>query len=77
MLLKEQLEAAAQEAANANSNIASAPNDLPAQLLPGLAVVGAATNQLDFRSVLQCLQGFMEITNLAAEVLRRYSWMWD
>jgi len=67
-LLTEQREAGVQEAANANSSIASAPNYLPAQLPPVPAVVGAATNQLDLRSVLQCLERFMEITNLAAEV---------
>jgi len=71
-------EAAVQKAANAISNIASAPNDLPAQLPPGVTVVSVPTNQLKFLSVLQCLEEFVKIPNLTAEVClhKRYSWMW-
>lgn len=45
-----------------------APINLTAQLPPGLSLVASTASRLDFQSVLERLDGFMKIANLAAEV---------
>lgn len=52
---------------DANAGMAPVPTT---QLPPGLSVVEDTANQLDFRSVLKRLDGFMKVTDLAAEVRR-------
>ncbi len=61
-------ETAIEEASNANSQIACAPNDPTDQLQPALAIGAAATNQCGLSGLLQRLDGFMRLANLAAEV---------
>jgi hypothetical protein len=58
--------ASMQEALNANSEMTS-PSDPTDQLQPGLAIA-AVRNQSGLLGVLERLDGFMELANLAAEV---------
>jgi hypothetical protein len=59
--------AAVQQAMDANAEMASVPIDPTAQL-PDLSAVANTASQLDFRSVLERLDGFMKVADLAAEV---------
>ena len=61
-------ETAIEEALNANSQMARAPNDPTDQLQPALAISAAPTNQSGLSGLLQRLDGFMRLANLAAEV---------
>ena len=61
-------ETAIEEALNANSQMACAPNDPTDELQPALAIGVAATNQSGLYSLLGRLDGFMRLANLAAEV---------
>jgi hypothetical protein len=65
--------AAVQQAMDANAAMASAPIDPTTQPPPDLLVVANTATQLDFRSVLGHLDGFMKVANLAAEVCRFHS----
>ena len=65
-------ETAIEEALNANSQMACAPNDPTDQLQPALAISAAATNQISLSGLLQRLDGFMRLANLAAEVRGRW-----
>ena len=65
-------ETAIEEALNANSQMACAPNDPTDQLQPALAIGAAATNQSGLSGLLQRLDGFMRLANLAAEVRGRW-----
>jgi hypothetical protein len=56
---------AVQQAVDANAEMASAPT---VQVLPDLSIAANTTGQLDFRSVLERLDGFMKVADLAAEV---------
>jgi hypothetical protein len=60
--------AALQQTLDAGGEMAPAPIDPTAQLPPVLSLVADTTSQLDFRSVLERLNGFMKVANLAAEV---------
>ena len=64
-------ETAIEEASNANSQMACAPNDPADQPQPALAIGAAATNQSGLSGLLQRLDGFMRLANLAAEVRGR------
>ena len=57
-----------EEALNPNSLMACAPNDTTDQLQPALAIGAAATNQSGLYSLLERLDGFMRLANLATEV---------
>ena len=61
-------ETAIAEASNANSQMACAPNDPTDQLQPALVIGAAATTQIGLSGLLQRLDGFMRLANLAAEV---------
>jgi hypothetical protein len=61
-------EAAVQEAVNANSKMQFTPNDPIDQLQPALAIEDAVVNKSGLLSVLERLDGFMRLANLAAEV---------
>ena len=61
-------ETAIEEALTANSQMACAPNDPTDQLQPALAIGAAATNQSGLYGLLERLDGFMRLANLAAEV---------
>ena len=63
-------EAAVQEAVSANSKMRSAPNDPTDQLQPELAIE-EVVNKSSLLSVLERLDGFMGLVNLAAEVRYR------
>src|SRR6266852_2234594 len=58
-------ETAIEEALNANSQMACALNDPTDQLQPVLAIGAAATNQSGLSGLLQRLDGFMRLANLA------------
>ena len=60
-------EVAVQGALNAKSEMAS-PNDYTDQLQPALAIGAAVTNQSGLLGVLDRLDGFMRLADLAAEV---------
>ena len=53
---------------DAGAETAFAPVDPTGQLPPGLSDVANITSQLDFRSILDRLDGFMKVANLVAEV---------
>ena len=53
---------------NAASGMTSSPNNYTDQLQPALAISAALTNQRGLLSVLDRLDGFMRLANLAAEV---------
>ena len=55
-------------ALNANSEMASSPNDPTDQLQPGVAISAAVTNQSGLLGVLERLDKFMKLADLAAEV---------
>jgi hypothetical protein len=57
-----------QQAMDVSTGMAPAPIDPAVQLSPGPSVVVATASQSDFRSVLERLDGFMKVANLAAEV---------
>ena len=61
-------ETAIEEAFNANSRMACAPNDPTDQLQPALVLGGIAANQSGLYSLLERLNSFMRLVNLAAEV---------
>ena len=61
-------EASVQGALNAASEMASSPNDYIDQLQPALAISAAVTNQSGLLGVLERLDGFMRLTDLATEV---------
>jgi len=61
-------EAAVQEAVSANSKMQSAPNDPTDQLQPALAIEDTVVNKSGLLSLLERLDGFMKLANLAAEV---------
>ena len=65
-------ETATEEASNANSQMTCAPNDPTDQLQPALAIGAVATNQSGLSGLLQRLDGFMRLANLAAEVRVRW-----
>ena len=60
-------EVSVQGALNAKSEMAS-PNDYTDQLQPALAISAAVTNQSGLLGVLDRLDGFMRLADLAAEV---------
>jgi hypothetical protein len=64
--------AAVQEAWDANERLVTGPTDPTDPLQPGLAIVAAADNQVSFRGVLDRLDGFMKLANVAAEVRSYY-----
>ena len=68
-----EMEAAAQQAMDANAQMVSAPIDPTVELPPGLSDVADTAKRLDFGSVLARLDGFMKVADLAAEVCRCYS----
>ena len=61
-------ETAIEEALTANSQMACAPNDPTDEFQPVLAISAAATNQSGLSGLLERLDGFMRLANLAAEV---------
>ena len=61
-------ETAIEEALTANSQMACAPNDPTDKFQPVLAISAAATNQSGLSGLLERLDGFMRLANLAAEV---------
>jgi len=61
-------EAVMQEAVSAHSKMQSAPNDPIDQLQPALVIEDAVVNKSGLLSVLERLDGFMRLANLAAEV---------
>ena len=61
-------ETAIEEAINVNSQMTGAPNDLTDQLQPALATGSTLTSQSGLSSLLERLDGFMRLANLAAEV---------
>ena len=61
-----------EEVLNTNSQMACAPNDPTDQLQPALAIGAAVTNQSGLSGLLQRLDGFMRLANLAAEVRGRW-----
>ena len=61
-------ETAIEEALNADSQMACAPNDHTDAFQPVLAISAAATNQSGLSGLLQRLDGFMRLADLAAEV---------
>ena len=63
---------AIEEVLNANLQMACAPNDPTDQLQPALAIGAAVTNQSGLSGLLQRLDGFMRLANLAAEVRGRW-----
>ena len=66
------VEAAMQEASSLNSKMTTAPNDPADQLQPALAI-GTAVSQNGLCVVLERLDGFMRLADLAAEVSHHYS----
>jgi len=66
-------ETAIEGALTANSQMACAPSDPTDQLQPALAIGAAATNQCGLSGLLQRLDGFMRLGNLAAEVRGHWS----
>jgi len=65
---------AVQHASDATAAMAHAPDDPTDQLPPTLsAAAAAATNQFDLWSILERLEGFIKLANLAAEVCHRLS----
>ena len=62
------VEVSVREALNANSEMASSPNDPTEQLQPGVAIGASVTNQSGLLGVLERLDGFMKLVDLAAEV---------
>ena len=61
-------EVSMQGALNAASEMTSSPNDYTNQLQPALAISAAVTNQSGLLGVLERLDGFMRLADLAAEV---------
>ena len=61
-------ETALQEAVSANSKMQSAPTDPTDQLQTALAIEDAVVNKSGLLSVLERLEGFMRLANLAADV---------
>jgi hypothetical protein len=62
---------AVQQAADANAAMAYSPGDPTDQVPTALSnVAAAATKQFDLGSVLERLEGFMELAKVAAEVCR-------
>ena len=59
---------AIEEAINANSQMTGAPNNPTDQLQPALAIGSTLTSQSGLSSLLERLDGFMRLGNLAAEV---------
>ena len=61
--------AAVQQAVDANAAMARAPDDPTDRKPPAISNAAAAvTKQFDLRSILERLEGFMGLANLAAEV---------
>ena len=67
------MEAAVQQAMDANAEMASAPIDPTVELPSGLSDVADTARRLDFGGVLARLEGFMKVADLAAEVCWCYS----
>ena len=65
-------ETAIEEAFTATSQMGGAPNDPTDTFQPALAISAAATNQSGLYSLLERLDGFMRLANLAAEVRGRW-----
>ena len=65
-------ETAIEEAFTADSHMDGAPNDPTDAFQPALAISAAATNQSGLYSLLERLDGFMRLANLAAEVRGRW-----
>ena len=61
-------ETAIEEAINANSQMICAPNDPMDQLQPAIAIGSTLASQSGLSSLLERLDGFMRLGNLAAEV---------
>jgi len=66
--------AAVQAAFNADSNMAFAPIDLGDFPKPASSNTAAIANQNGLRSVLERLDGFMRLANIAAEVCFHSQW---
>ena len=62
------VKASLQEALSAHSEMASPPNDSTDQLQPGLAIGAAVASQSGLMRVLERLDGFMRLADLAVEV---------
>jgi hypothetical protein len=56
------------DALDADSKMASAPNDPTDRLQPGLAIGAVVANKRGFQCLLERLEGFMKLADLAAEV---------
>ena len=65
-------ETAIEGALTANSQMACAPTDPTDQFQAALAIGVAATNQSGLSGLLERLDGFMRLANLAAEVRGRW-----
>jgi hypothetical protein len=59
---------AVQQAFDVKAQMASGPIDPNAQLPPSVALVASTAKYLDFQSVLERLDGFIKVADLAAEV---------
>jgi hypothetical protein len=61
---------AVQQAFDVNARMASGPSDTNAWLPSSVAGVASTAKCFDFQSVLERLDGFMKVADLAAEVCR-------